>query len=349
MWVKLFYLGKRYESLGKSPMNLSLFHMYSQGIVAENASLSPNAKGEYEILVVPIEVLNMLDGDIRSNPTKQSISGTDASGRNYTTSAIHDNAIVAVWYNMSGDNRITAPNVRRGERVRIYRYGDSDKFYWVASGQDNKLRKLETVAHAYSATTDNSDDTLSAENSYYSEVSTHEKRVTFSTSKKNGEVAAYTVQIDAANGFVHIQDDAGQVFELDTQNNRMTMTNAQGSQVRVDKQNISIVCSDTLAINATNAVNIQTKDLKITTQTMEVNASQTFTATTQNFNITATQGFKCDTPEATFTGNVSMKSFTVTGDGGTIQGAVTFDSAATFEQGLNSPTVPIQGPTKSLD
>lgn len=313
------------------PINPSLYHRYSIGIVAENAEMSSK-----EILVTPIEHLSFLDGEIRSNPTQQTAQGVDASGRNYTVSVIHDNAIVATWFDPSGSNRITAPNVRRGERVQIYRYGDADKFYWTAMGMDNSLRKLETVAHAYSGTTDNSDNTQTPENSYYTEVSTHKKTITISTSKKNGEVASYTVQIDAGNGVVHIQDDQGQVFELDTSNHRIMMTNADQSQVRIEKQNISITCKDTLAINATKQIKVQTKDLQITAQTLEANVSQSWTETIG-------QSKKVNCPTCLFTGNVEIQKTLK------VDQTASFTGLITALGGLDSPSVPVHGPTDSLN
>lgn len=312
-------------------LNPSLFHHYSIGIVAENAQMS-----SHEILVTPIEHLSFLDGEIRSNPTQQSAQGVDASGRNYTVNVIHDNCIQATWLDISGSNRITPPNVRRGERVSIYRYGDADKFYWSALGLDNKLRKLETVTHAYSGTQDNSDDELTATNSYLTEVSTHKKTITVSTSKKNGEVAGYTVQIDAGRGLIHIQDDQGQVFELDTTNHRMTLSNADQSQVRLDKQNISITCKDTLAINATKLIKIQTKDLQLTAETVEANVSKTWTETIG-------QSKKVDCPTTVFTGSVEIQKTLK------VDQTTEFDGLVTAQQGLNSPSVPIHGPTDTLN
>lgn len=306
-------------------MQLSGFHFYSVGIVAENKQLS-----SYDILVTPLEVLNMLDGEIKSNPTKQTAQGTDSSGRNYTVDVIHDNCLVATWIDMGGTNRISAPDVRRGERVNIYRYGDADKFYWCPVGKDNHLRKLETVIHAWSGTTDNSDDTLTPDNSYYSEISTHKKTVTFSTSKKNGEVASYTVQIDAGKGLIHIQDDVGQVFEMDTVNHRMTMSNVDKTQIRIDKQNISMYCKDTAALNAEKLIKIETKDFQLKCETFEATVSQTWTET-------ISQSKLVDCPSVKFTGAVEIEK------------TLKVDQLITAQAGLDSPSVPIHGPTDTLN
>lgn len=271
----------------------SLLHFYSIGIVAANKVMSSN-----DIMVTPYEHLAMLDGEITTNPQPTTAQGVDASGKSYSTQVILDNAIEATWYDSAGSNRSTSPDVRRGERVKIWRYGDVDKFYWTTMGMDNHLRKLETVRHTFSGTTDESQEKLTPENSYYHEVSSHNGIVTMSTSKANGEAAAYTAQIDAKNGFVHVQDDAGQVFELDTKNRKMTMVNADGSIVQVNKQNILFQCSDTITLAGAKKIVMRTEEYDVATQKAEITATTDFTVTTPLATFNTASVFKIST--ATF-------------------------------------------------
>lgn len=316
-------------------MNQSMLHLYSMGIVAANKVMSSN-----EALVTPIEVLPMLDGEIASNPTNQTIQGVDASGRNYTVSVIHDNALVCEWLDVSGSNRSTAPDVRRGERVKIWRYGDTDKFYWSSTG-DNTTRKLETVRHTFSGTSDESVTELDETNSYYHEVSTHQGTTTYSTSKANGEMVAYHVQFDGKNGIMHIQDDMGNVLEMDSSNHRISVTNSDGTQYRADGQNLAIFAKDTVAINAQKTFSLETQDLQVKCQTMELNVSD-------NVQATITNKATVNCPEVEFSGHVKMGSFETTG-AGEISGQTTFNGPVTANEGLSSPNVPIHGPTQTLN
>jgi hypothetical protein len=275
-------------------MEKSELHIYSMGIVAANKEMSSNV-----IMVTPHEHLNMLDGDIASNPTPQMASGVDANGKSYSVNVTTNNAIKAEWLNTAGDNRTTSPDVRRGEMVKIWRYGDADKYYWTSTAQDLNLRKLETVRHSFSGTADESMDSTKEGQCYYHEVSTHNGTVTMQTSKANGEVAAYTVQIDAKGGFVHIQDDMGNVFEVDSKNHRISMENADGTVVQIDGKNINETCKGTITKTATDAINMTAMSIKFTAPNVEVDASS---------------GFKVNSPAIDLNGAVSTKGLNNTGD-----------------------------------
>jgi phage baseplate assembly protein gpV len=249
----------------------SKFHIFSMGLVAENKIMSSN-----DILVIPHEHLPMVDGELKSNPQAMTANGVDASGKAYNVNATIDNCIECTWYNAAGDNRATSPDVRRGEKVKVWRYADTDMYYWTPMGMDNTLRKLETVRHTFSGTSDESTDSTAVGNCYYHEVSTHNGTITTQTSKQNGEVAVYTVQIDAKNGFVHVQDDAGNLFELDTKGHKLTLMNSDKSSIVIEKQNITVTCADTLTVAATKAIKISTKDLQVTAETAVVNATTSF-------------------------------------------------------------------------
>lgn len=223
-------------------MQASCFKSVSLGIVAENKKLSSK-----EILVTPIEELSMSDGEIRSNPETLEASGVDATGKAFNSSVAVDSVIEATWVPFLS-NRVTAPDVRRGERVRIWRSGDSDKYYWSTMGLDDNLRKLETVVFAFSATKDESQTELNLDNCYYFEVSTHNKSITLQTSTVNGEPFSYTVQINAAEGAFLVEDDIGNSFELDSSENRLTLENADQSVVELNKGKISLTANEEVSI-----------------------------------------------------------------------------------------------------
>src|ERR1700690_1198965 len=95
-------------------MEATCFKIVSIGIVAENKVMSSK-----EVDCVPIESMNMLDGEIKSNPTTVETTGVDSSGKNFSTKAIVDGTVKATWLPF-GSNRASAPDVRRGERVYLW-------------------------------------------------------------------------------------------------------------------------------------------------------------------------------------------------------------------------------------
>lgn len=229
-------------------MQASCFQNVALGIVAENKAMK-DASGKFNrtILVTDIESLNMTNGEIRSNPEQLESSGVDATGKVYNSAVVVDQVIEATWVPFLS-NRLTAPDVRRGERVRLWRSGDADKYYWSTMGLDEHLRKLETVIFAFSGTQDESQTELDLENCYYFEVSTHNKSITLQTSASNGEPFRYTAQINAAEGAFLIEDDVGNSFELDSTENRLTLENADDSKVELNRGKIAIVANEEVSL-----------------------------------------------------------------------------------------------------
>jgi hypothetical protein len=223
----------------------SQLHRYGFGIVSVDKALSTNV-----IEVTIVEDNPMADGLLTDNATQYTASGTNAAGQSYQESLTQTNTVSATWMPM-GSNRMTSPDVRYGERVAIYRMGDSDAYYWTDIGVDSNLRKLETVVYAWSGTQDESSPT-DASSSYFLEVSTHTKMMHLHTSQANGELCGYDVQINPGTGKIQIQDTIGQVFLFDSINHIVQMQNVDGTVFQINKQNLTVVVPDTFNIKAKN-------------------------------------------------------------------------------------------------
>lgn len=226
-------------------MEVSQFRFVSIGLVAENKAL-----GSKDIKVTLIEQQNLLDGEIKSEPQALEASGTDAKGVNYSGKVIADAVVRATWHAMASTNRQTAPDVRRGERVRVYQQGDSPRYFWVSCGDDDHLRKLETVRYTFSGTSDEGKDSTGAGNCYYFEISTHRKLSTFQTAQQNGEPYLHTIQVNSAEGVVVITDDVGNYVEIDSSATKITLRNADGTYLMLDRQHIKGYAPQTIHLEA---------------------------------------------------------------------------------------------------
>lgn len=226
-------------------MEVSQLNIYSIGYVAQNKQLSSKI-----ILVTPIEALPMLDGEVKANPTEVEAKGQNADGKSYTVKVNVDNAVEAEWLAIASPNRSTPPDVRRGERVILWRYGDEDKYYWSSTNLDENLRRLETAVWRFSGTTDEGVKELNEKNSYYLEVSTHRKAITLSTSKANGEPYGYVAQFNTDIGCFTVSDDVGNYFELDSQDTKLTLKNMDGTSLSLDKRNILLNAPDNIDAKA---------------------------------------------------------------------------------------------------
>lgn len=304
-------------------MALSKLHIYQLATVAANKPLTSK-----EIECTPMEEAPMMDGELTDDTGTYKASAQDSDGAAYDVEMKTTGTVKATWLPLGGSNRMTAPDVRRGELVVLYRFADTDKFWWTTLKDDMKLRKLETVIYAFSATTDEKAEHTS-ENMYFLEISTHHKLVHFHTSKANGEPYMYDIQINTKDGFIQIQDDIGNFFRFDSKEHQIEMVNVDGSKVEINKKNIFLESTDLIAM----------KSKKITQD------STTNIVKSDTLDITATTTHKGDITE---TGNVTisgiMKSGSVktgaltAGGGGQVTGTLSATKVVS-EQPITAPNV----------
>ncbi len=231
--------------------DLSQFTCYSIGIASQNKLLT-----ETILHVCPIEVTPYLDGELTAGVTTHSEQGLDKDGKEYVVTVNQSSSVKATWLRLGHTNRRSAPDVRRGERVLLYTYGDSDALYWDSMGMDDHLRKLETVITSWSATKDETLDSTSYENSYSLEVSTHDKLVTFRTVKVDGEPFAYTFQLNTKDGRFIVTDDDNNWIELDSMERRITLENRDTTRIVLDKRDINIHAPNDLNVDIEHDVNV---------------------------------------------------------------------------------------------
>jgi hypothetical protein len=247
-------------------MRHSLLYPLSIGIVAENKPIDTPL-----IQALPIELLNLMDGELHSDTTPLKSSGLNENETVYKVEVNVGSTIEAEW--LGETNRVTSPNVRRGEQVMLYRTKDSDKYYWLSLGRDDLLRRLETVIYRYSGLPDNIDEDVTEENSYYAEVSTHEKTITVKTSKRNGEYCIYTVQLNPGKGNLTIQDDLGNYIQLDSKNTTIHAVNKDGSLLEINKKKIRMQAKDGISI-ATKECSLETDSLYLGATSLTVDCPE---------------------------------------------------------------------------
>lgn len=275
-------------------MNNSMFKLHSIGIAAENKVL-----GESTIEVLLIEQTGFIDGELTSNPTEITETGATRSGETYNESIVMTNSISAMWLPF-GSNRKTPPDVRRGEHIAVWKYADADVYYWSALGLDEILRRLETAIWTFSNTQDESTKKLTPDNTYWFEVSTHQGTITLGTSKSNGEKFKYTIQINAKDGVITITDDNQLSITLDSNENKVEITNADGTQLGMIGSKV-YGKGKTLDFNFDD-ITMKCKQYKLTCNSGVVVGATQYTAT-----LTAAGGFSMPSSvAATFAGNANF-------------------------------------------
>lgn len=284
-----------------------------EAVVVENRLHSDGNKIRFLIT----ELLPLTKGHLKNNPVPMSMTFKDARGRSSTVRGMHNNNFTAEYFS-SDTFRKTAPDVQRGERVYVWQKGLTDYWYWEPfNGDSMSKRRLETVVQSVNADKPKGGDAEKHEggeggNTYFTEMSSQNKTYTVKTSKANGEVAAYTFQINAGEGSVVICDDVGNHIELDTVEKKIWLRNSCKTEVTLDKNDIRIHCNENYSakIGGNQSISVSGNC------NIEVSGSATVKASSVTV----------DTPTTTITGDVLIKkSLTVIGSaslggGGTVSG-----------------------------
>jgi hypothetical protein len=301
---------------------VSMWRLWSEGVVAENKPLSTN-----DCFVTPYEVFPMMDGELGDDEEELETEGVDSFDVPFKLKVKVSSTIRCKWY-PRGSNRATAPDVRKGERVEIWRFGDSPEYYWVPKGLDDHLRRLETVRFLFNADPDGlGDNPPSPENCYVIEISTHEKKITIQTSKINEEPFAYTIQLNTGEGYLTIMDDADNYLMLDSAEKHIRFQNGDGAFFELLKRNINVHAPDDINVEALRDILIECKNLTWQAKNnVTFKVGQTFTAEATTFK---------------FKGKFKH------------EGDFEVDGKSEFKDemkanGIKSPTKPIQGPSNTI-
>lgn len=241
-------------------------------------------------ITVHLPSYNMM-ADGRNVATAETVTQTSqtADGTNKTSKVLRSNSVTAVWMG-DGGNRLTAPDVREGTPVAIYRYGDSDTLYWTTKGVDDKTKRLETVVWGFSANPNiEGDSEFSLDNFYTVEISTHTGKIGLTTSQVNGEKTKHQFQIDTQKGTMVMGDGEGNIIATNSMEHTTTIRNQEGTEITISKENILMKCSETLGISVDKLISVICKTLNISAQDVNIVAPKDVSIK-GNFNVVGNVG-----------------------------------------------------------
>ncbi len=286
---------------------LSLIRPVGTGVATENKLLSSKDCWFQVLEWYPYD-----QNELKSDVDELSDTGVDAKGEAYEVSVKFGKSVKATWL-PSGGNRVSAPDLRRGERAEIFRLGDSDRYYWRAIELDQGVRRLETAVFMYSNTQDETEKELNPDNSWVMEISTHQKTMSIITPKSDGEAFGYNVQLNTKDSTFVLQDDGGQTFELNSKERVWHFANNDGSSVTMDKTNVTCVAPDKFLVKC-NEFEVQAKSsIKEVSQNHTVD-TQSYKLTTNSYNNTS-QSYKVNTGNWTVSYSTGSNSGTTSFNG----------------------------------
>jgi len=248
----------------------SMFKPFSIGIVHGD-----KARNSYKIQVFPIEnqfgfkgKLSMAD-DITSKTTNEL--------EELTTHHVKLGQTMEVtWLPISQSNRISAPDVCNGERVMIYKFGESDTYYWDTIFHEHDIRKKEQFMEGVS-NTDDLNKVLEPDLMYWRSLDTVEKEVVLiSTAKNDGEFTTHKYDIDTEKGVVKYADGLGNFWKMESDGDKYTLnTNKKihlvTKDVVVDCENYTINCK-TYTLNG-KTLKWNGTDSTLTSASLKLNGS----------------------------------------------------------------------------
>ncbi len=207
----------------------SKFRILSLGRVAEH-----KARNSKMLKVHPVEFLNFYNGKLKSDERLVEDKGVDAQDIPYSVDTITDDCFEAEWLSLFDSNRITAPDMRKGEHVLIWQADDCDKYYWTDTAQKRGTRKLETVIYAISDTQDLSIEDVPLDKCYYYKWSTHDKILELVTSNEDGEPFKFTIKLNTAVGSLTVEDDVGNIGYFHSKSGNIGAKNKDGTIAEIN-------------------------------------------------------------------------------------------------------------------
>lgn len=214
-------------------MKMSQLHIYSLGTVVANKPLDSDT-----IEVKLDEHQPFSSGEMTDQVYGYGTTGQNGQGQAYQDNVTQTLSIPAKWLPMFSGNQVSAPDVRRGERVQVWRYADTENYYWTP--HDTKKRSLETVMWAFNASPKDDNDVPHPDTHYMLQVSSHGKLISLFTSQANGEATKFQINIDTGNGAIQIIDGDGNTFLFDTVNAVLRMLNKYKTFVEINKEDCNM-------------------------------------------------------------------------------------------------------------
>lgn len=236
----------------------SLFNFFSLAVVISG--------GGGNIQVFPVEELPFTSGDLKEYKDDFKAQNVkDAKGVPRSSSTTATVSLTATWLPLCASNRMTAPDVCPNESVYVYRYADSEQYYWTSLFNEPMLRRLEHVKYMFSNQKEPmvvADD----ESSYTVVVSTRDKKIHIKTAKNDEEFAKYDILLDTKKGEFSLKDDRDNFIFLESKKDLITvqackkieLKDKRGNYIRLDSQ------ADTVILKASKATRIEAPKLHVT-------------------------------------------------------------------------------------
>lgn len=218
----------------------------------------------YEIEVYPIEVIPTANGDLSSSE-KSSVSIQDSQGNNVSVKYDKSNTIPCTWYPNGEQNRITAPDVCKGDIVEIYTFGETTDYFWCVYSHNQALRKREKVLYYFSNKAGTGGDSSQG---YFLLVDTINKTVHFHTANNDGEACGYDLLFNTKEGQLSISDTLNNSIILESVDGKLTITTNEKIILNTKEATLNCLKAE---VNASESCKINTGIMTIKSDKTYIN------------------------------------------------------------------------------
>ena len=255
---------------------MNVLDCYGVAIVAEDKATDTD-----EVLVYLSSLYPEADGEVVATAEKKDVTIKSPTGDTHSSSALSSNAVMMKWLPFN-TNRVTAPDVRKGSKVVVYKFKGQSTYRWMYFGMDGTLR-LETVIYAFSATPHVKEDApLTPDNYYIFLISSHTKKIQLLTGMGNGEPTNYAITLDTGQGGFSLVDGEQNMFILNSMKHFWSFSNQEKSNFAIDKKKIIASCEDEMLLRGKEHIGLQAKRIDVACETFDMSATSTATVTSPN-------------------------------------------------------------------
>lgn len=270
------------------------FRFYSLGIVSVD-----KVEGDEFIEVVPIEDMTLALGEMKPDSKSYKSTNQNTKGVGKTSEVAGGETVKAKWVPLADPNRDNAPDVYRNETVMIYKYADTQDYYWSTIFREPRLRGKERRRISLSnLDQDVKGKGYDSDSSYWVEMDTKYKKIKLHTSDNDGEPTTYDLTIDTKEGTVELTDALGNSILLESVPGKLTVTTDYS--VTVNTKHYTVNASESITLNTkTYALNTDTSEVQASQSTLEETPTSTIKGDNHNVRsqLNGTKGFALDTSE----------------------------------------------------
>ena len=245
---------------------MNVFECYGVATVAEDKATDTD-----EVLVYLPSLYPEADGEVVAQAEKKDVTIQSPTGDTTSSSGLSSNAVMMKWLPFN-TNRITAPDVRKGSKVVVYKFKGQSTYRWTYFGYDGTLR-LETIIYAISASPNVKEDSpFTPDNYYIFLISSHTGKIQLLTGQGNSEPCSYAITLDTKNGGFSLTDSEENALVLNSMKHFWCLTNQEKSLIAIDKKKIIASCQDEILLNATNHIGLKSKSITVDCETFNMSA-----------------------------------------------------------------------------